>query len=72
MRVAVPHTPNCGTSGEQPLLKQRAALMLIAAVLIGVGADILASLADTKPAHAVLVSGAAFTAAITPLNALPG
>jgi hypothetical protein len=53
-----------------PLLTQRAALILVAALVIGVFAGMLAYLAGTKPADAVLTGGAAWAAAITLLNAL--
>ena len=57
-------------SGGQTLLTQRAALILLAAVAIGLDAGILAWLAGTRPAAAVLVGGAACAAAITLLNTL--
>jgi hypothetical protein len=60
-----------GTSGEQsPLLTQRAALIFIAALAIGVTAGILTYLAGTRPADAVLAGGASCAAAIALLNNL--
>ena len=55
-----------------PFITQRAALILLAALLIGVAAGILAHLAGSNPAAAVLYGGAACAGAISLLNALIG
>jgi hypothetical protein len=57
---------------NQPLLSQRAALILISALVIAVAAGILAYLAGGRPAQDILAGGAALAAAITLLNALIG
>jgi hypothetical protein len=57
---------------HQSLVNQRAALILITAVLTGVAAGILSRLSQANPAEAVLTGGAAFAAAITLLNTLIG
>lgn len=57
-----------GTPGQQPLLTQRAAIVFIAAFVIGLAAGVLAYLAGSKPAEAVLTGGGAFAAAIALLD----
>jgi hypothetical protein len=58
------------TSREQPLLTQRAALILITALVIAAAAGILAYLAGARPPEAVLAGGAACAGAITFLHTL--
>jgi hypothetical protein len=55
-----------------PLLTLRAALILIAALVIGAAAGILAYLAGARPAEAVLTGGGAFGATVALLNTLIG
>lgn len=55
-----------------PLLPLRSALILIAAVVIGVAAGILAYLGGARPAGAVLTGGGAFGAAVVLLNMMIG
>jgi hypothetical protein len=52
------------------LLTQRAALILIVALAIGITAGILSHLAGSRPAGAVLAGGASFAGAIALLNTL--
>ncbi|MBT2406009.1 MULTISPECIES: hypothetical protein [unclassified Streptomyces] len=49
---------------RDPLLSQRSALILLLGVLVGTGAGILAALADTGPASAVLTGAGAFGAGV--------
>jgi len=60
------------SAGRPPLLTQRAAIIFIAALAIGIAAGILAYLAGARPAAAVLTGGGAFAAAITLLETLIG
>src|SRR5262249_10554348 len=57
---------------RQPLITQRAALILISALLIGVTAGVLSHIAGSNPAAAVLAGGAACAGAIVLLDALVG
>lgn len=61
-------------SPDEPgsLLTLRAALILVAALLTGAAAGVLAFLAGARPAEAVLTGGGAFGAAIALLNTLIG
>lgn len=59
--------------GERdPLLSTRAALIIVAALVLGAAAGILAYLAGARPAQAVLTGGGAFGAAVALLNSLIG
>ncbi|MER5888213.1 hypothetical protein ABT160_30700 [Streptomyces sp. NPDC001941] len=53
-----------------PLLGQRAALVLVLGVLVGVGAGWLSGLEGGGPARAVLVGCAAFAAAVAFFDSL--
>ena len=59
-----------GTPGQQPLLTERAALIIMAALIIGLAAGVLANLAGAKSADAILTGGTGFAGAIVLLNAL--
>jgi hypothetical protein len=60
------------TSERGPLLTLRSALIILAALVTGAAAGILAYLAGARPAEAVLTGGGAFGAAIALLNTLIG
>lgn len=49
---------------HQPLLGQRAAIVLLLGVLVGLGAGVLTVLAGESAASGVLAGGAAFAAAV--------
>lgn len=55
-----------------PLLTPRAAIILVAALLIGAAAGVLGHLAGARPAEAILTGGGAFGAAVALLNNLIG
>jgi hypothetical protein len=62
-------TPESRTSSEQaPLLSLRAALILMLAILTGIGAGVLSALAGRHPAEAVLIGVAATAAAAAFFN----
>jgi hypothetical protein len=63
-------TPPASHDGGATLLSQRAALILIAALVIGTGSGVLTYLAGARPAEAVLAGGGACAAAIVALNTL--
>ena len=71
-RPAGPDTENPRGRDRPPLITQRAALILLAALLIGVAAGLLSHLAGSNPASAVLSGGAACAGAIALLDALIG
>jgi hypothetical protein len=58
--------------GRPEFVSLRSALIIIAAVVIGTAAGILAYMAGNKPADAVLTGGAAFAGTIVLLDALIG
>lgn len=58
--------------GSGPLLTLRAALILLAALVIGAAAGVLAYLAGTRPAEAVLTGGGTFGAVVALLNTIIG
>lgn len=70
----VPEDPGKESSRSIPdrdgLLSERAALILIAGLVIGVAAGVLAYFAGSKLAAAVLTGGGAFAGAIVLLNSL--
>jgi hypothetical protein len=55
-----------------PLLPLRAALILLAALVTGIAAGVLAYLGGARPPEAVLTGGGAFGAAVALLNTLIG
>jgi len=55
---------------QQQLITDHAALILFAALVVGLVAGVLDYLAGSKPADAVLTGGGAFAAAIVLLNGL--
>lgn len=63
-------TPFVPLDGSGPLLTPRAALILLAALVIGAAAGILAHLAGTQPAEAVLTGGGAFGAVVALLHTI--
>lgn len=70
--LAGEQTQSIPPDAGRPLLTPRAAIILIAGLIIGAAAGVLAYLAGARPAEAVLTGGGAFGAAVALLNNLIG
>jgi hypothetical protein len=58
------------TPHQQPILTQRAAIIFVSGLVIALIAGVLAHLAGSKPAAAVLAGGGAFAGAVALLHQL--